>query len=100
MTLNNKMIDRIKCIVFRQAHDVGTIFINRRTKFIAELDLSERNGKNHIGNASLIIQLKFLFIITFVENEKKKSIFIEQLKLRVTQENHLVFSILVLFSNR
>ena len=65
------------------------------TKFIAQLDLSQSGGKNHIANASLIIQLKFLSIMTFVQNEKKKFFLIEQLKLRVvnkrTQENHLVF---------
>ena len=44
-----------------------------RTKFIAQLDLSQSGGKNHIANALLIIQLKFLSIMTFVQNKKKKN---------------------------
>ena len=91
-TEQQRMIDRIKCIVFREAHDAGAIFINRQ--WIAD-NTTQSGGKNHIGNALLIIQLKFLSIITFVQKEKKKRFLIEQLKLRVgnkrTQENHLVF---------
>ena len=78
-TEQQRMTDRIKCIAFREAHDVGAIFINRQC--IAQLDLSQSGGKNHIGNALLIIQLKFLSIMPFVESEKKKKILIEQLKL-------------------
>ena len=41
-TEQQRMIDRIKCIAFREAHDAGTIFINRQgiahrtTRFVSE----------------------------------------------------------------
>ena len=44
-TEQQRMIDTIKCIVFRQAHDAGAIFVNRQwiadkihctTRFVSE----------------------------------------------------------------
>ena len=97
-TEQQRMIDRIKCITFREAHDAGAIFINRQwianktrriTRFVSQW--WEKSYSQCFADYSTEISLHY----DFRGERKEKNVLIEQLKLRVvnkrTQENHLVF---------
>ena len=93
-TEQQRMIDKIKCIAFREAHDAGAIFINRQwiadkihrtTRFVSEW--WEKSYSQYFADYSTEISLHY----DFRAERKEKKFLIEQLKLRVMQENHLVF---------